>query len=463
MVYPSLGAQKPSASEGSQREGRNARVGMIDEPADKPDITLTLDRDGVIRNVAPSDDLEDEALERWRGRRWGEIVPPQLVGRVAQAMEASRRSGESLCFRVQQLLPSGRELPVEYTTVSLGKDAGFVAIGRNLQNVSDLQSRLVDAQKAREQDFWRLRDIERRYRAVLDASNEAVALVRASNLRVVEANVAAARQLGLLPGAEFLPELSARDRKALDGALEVARSQERAPNIALHLPNGSQWSLRASLVTSDADAFYLLQMSALSAPTETAPDSDNLEQILHRLPDAFVIVDREGALIKANPTFLDLAQVGVESAVIGQNLKRWLSHPGEDFSVVAGLVQRHGAVRMMRCRLEGELGSVTQVEISAVGDRTPAPKTIGLVMRDVSPRESRPERVSEIVDLAGGLAPPKDSLEAVVQAAVETIERRYIEEALEKTGGNRTLAARRLGLSRQTLHVKLNKYKLDPP
>ena len=39
---------------------------MIDEPADKPDITLTLDRDGVIRDVSPSDALEDEALERWR-------------------------------------------------------------------------------------------------------------------------------------------------------------------------------------------------------------------------------------------------------------------------------------------------------------------------------------------------------------------------------------------------------------
>jgi transcriptional regulator PpsR len=438
---------------------------MIDEPADKPDITLTLDRDGVIRNVAPSDDLENESLERWRGRRWGEIVPPELVGRVAQALEASRRNGESLCFRVQQLLPSGREAPVEYTIISLGKNAGFVAIGRNLQNVSDLQSRLLDTQKAREQDFWRLRDIERRYRAVLDASNEAVALVRASNLRVVEANVSAARQLGLLPGSEFLPDLSARDRKAFEGALELARSQERAPNIALHLPNGSQWSLRASLVSSDADAFYLLQMSALSAPAEAASEGDSLEQIVHRLPDAFVIVDREGALVRANPTFLDLAQVGVESAVIGQNLKRWLSHPGEDFTVVAGLVQRHGAVRMMRCRLDGELGSATEVEISAVGDKAANPKFIGLVMRDVSPRESRPERggVPELGDLTGGLAPPNDSLEAVVQAAVEAIERRYIEEALEKCRGNRTLAARRLGLSRQTLHVKLNKYRLDPP
>jgi transcriptional regulator PpsR len=276
-------------------------------------------------------------------------------------------------------------------------------------------------------------------------------------------NVQATRALGLLPGAEIFTDLSARDKKALDAALELARSQGRAPNIVLHLSNASQWSLRASLMTSDSDAFYLLQMSALGATVETNPDSYNLDQIWRRLPDAFVLVDRDGAILKTNSTFIDLAQVGVEAAALGQNIRRWLSHPGEDFPVIADLVRRHGSVRMLRCRLEGDLGSMTPVEISAVGDQTPRPKTIGLVMRDVSPRESHTPRSSgsELVELAHGLALPKDSLDTIVDAVVETIERRAIEEALAKRQGNRTLAARYLGLSRQTLHVKLKKYKLD--
>jgi transcriptional regulator PpsR len=436
---------------------------MLDEPADKPDITLTLDHEGVIRNVALSDALEDETLDSWRGRPWDKTVSPDLAARVSQAMQASRDSGESQCFRIQQILPSGRELPLEYTTVSLGKRAGFVAIGRNLQNVSDLQSRLVDAMKAREQDFWRLRDIERRYRAVLDASDEAVALVRASNMRVVEANVQAARGLGLLTGAEFFPDLGPRDRKAFEAALALARAQGRAPNIVLHMHSGAPWSLRASLVTSDADSFYLLQMSALDAAAEAPSEYAGVDLILHRLPDAFVVTDREGAILKANPTFLDLTQAGMDSAVIGQNLRRWLSHPGEDFPVILSLIERHGSVRMLRCRLEGELGSTTQVELSAVSDRAQNPQNFGFIMRDVSPRESRGDRIGAFAldDLAPGLSAPEDSMEEVVRASIETIERRYIEEALALHRGNRTLAARRLGLSRQTLHVKLNKYKLD--
>lgn len=436
---------------------------MIDDTVEKPDITLTLDRDGVIRNVAPSDALANESLDGWRGQALGETVPPELATRVARAIEASQRSGESSCFRVRQRLPSGRELPFEYTTVSLGKNAGFIAIGRNIQTLSDLQTRLLDAQKAREQDYWRLRDIETRYRAVLDASSEAVALVRATTLRVVEANVAAARTLGLVPGSEFFPDLSARDRKALEATLETVRAQGRAPSIALHLPSGAQWSLRASVVTSEANAFFLLQMTPLSATVEAPAEPVAVQQILQRLPEAFAIVDREGAVVRANHTFLDLVQAGVETAVVGHNLRRWLSQPGADSSVILGMVHKHGSVRMLHSRIEGELGSSTAVEISAVGDRSPQPRYVGLILRDVSSREGRAEPGAGLYlgDLAPGLSLPGDTMDAVVKASVEKIERRCIEEALARSNGNRTAAARYLGLSRQSLHVKLNKYKLD--
>ena len=41
---------------------------------------------------------------------------------------------------------------------------------------------------------------------------------------------------------------------------------------------------------------------------------------------------------------------------------------------------------------------------------------------------------------------------------VDEMEKRMVIQALEKTGGNRTKAAERLGISRRTLHRKLNQY-----
>ena len=47
-----------------------------------------------------------------------------------------------------------------------------------------------------------------------------------------------------------------------------------------------------------------------------------------------------------------------------------------------------------------------------------------------------------------------------LSSAVEQLERRMIAEALTESGGNRAEAARRLGIHRQLLHAKAEKYQL---
>jgi transcriptional regulator PpsR len=436
---------------------------MVNEPLLRPDITLAIDSDGVIRDAVSSEDLSDESLAAWRGRAWEDTVTRDAGPNVTRLMAQSRQSGESSRIQVHQRLPSGREIPIEYTTISLGKKRGFIATGRNLQMISDLQTRLLDAQQAREQDYWKLRDVETRYRALLDATNEAVALVRASNLRVVEANIMATKSLGLVPGAEFLTGISARDRRSLETMLGAVRAQGRAPSIALHLSSASPWSLRASQITSDAGSFYLFQMTPLAgvADPKIVAEALPLDDLIQRFPDAVVIVDRDGVIRRANHTFLDMTQVGVESALIGQNLRRWLSQPGVDASVLLNMVQRHGAVRGMACKLEGDLGSVTDVEVSAVGDRAVQARHFGIILKDNTSREPPEFRtsLSNLTERTGDISLPQASLDEIVKASVEQIERRCIAEALEKNNGNRTQAAKYLGVSRQSLHMKLNKYK----
>ena len=128
----------------------------------QPDITLLLDAKGVIQKANASQTLAGEGLDVWRGRLLGEMIDPSVGPQVAQMIEEARRSGAASSVKVTQRFPSGLELPIEYTAVSLGKDGGFVAIGRNLQAISDLQSRLLQAQQAREQDYWKIREIETR-------------------------------------------------------------------------------------------------------------------------------------------------------------------------------------------------------------------------------------------------------------------------------------------------------------
>jgi DNA-binding NtrC family response regulator len=65
--------------------------------------------------------------------------------------------------------------------------------------------------------------------------------------------------------------------------------------------------------------------------------------------------------------------------------------------------------------------------------------------------------MEHLTELIGRVA-----LKDLVREATDVIERLCIEAALELTGDNRASAAEVLGLSRQSLYVKLRRYGLGP-
>jgi transcriptional regulator PpsR len=434
----------------------------------QPDVTLLLDQEGVIREATLSDALAGEGVESWLGRPWVETVADLGVDKVRRMVADTRTSRVSLFRQVTQCFPSGLELLMEYTTVRLGGNAGLLAIGKSLQAVAELQSRLIAAQQAMERDYWKLREIETRYRLLFDASNEAVLLIKAATLRVVEANPAAIRALGLSPvGREFVPELPAQEQNSFHAMLLRVREHGKAPGMLVHL--GAQrdpWFIRASLMTAEPGPVFLLQLTS-AGTTQLRSDRltpVSIEKLIERGPDSFVVLDSEGVILRANRAFLDLIQTGAEGSVTGERLGRWLGRPGADLTVLLANVRRHGFVRLFSTSIHGELGSDTEVEISAVGDVDNEPRHIGVLLRDVGwklpPRNHNSDQFnalfSTLTEQVG-----KNSLQKLVKDTVGIVERHYIEAALKLTGGNRTAAAEILGLSRQGLYAKLNRYGLD--
>jgi len=89
----------------------------------------------------------------------------------------------------------------------------------------------------------------------------------------------------------------------------------------------------------------------------------------------------------------------------------------------------------------------------------------GFAIRDVSRRlpatpqrqGALPQSLEHLTELIGRVA-----LKDQVREATDVIERLCIEAALELTGDNRASAAEVLGLSRQSLYVKLRRYGLGP-
>jgi transcriptional regulator PpsR len=433
----------------------------------QPDVTLMLDSQGVIRQASLSDGIPGEPVTSWVGRPWVDTVGETGGDRVRRMVEEARKVGVSAFSRVTQRFPSGRELPIEYTTVRLGNKAGLIAVGKNLQAVAELQSRLLATQHAREQDYWKLREIETRSRLLFDASTEAVLLLRADTLRVAEANPAAVRALGIAPGWEFMREVAPADQVTFKAMLVRVRQQGRAPGILVRLgAAGEPWIVRASVMTTEPGRTILLQLA--HAGTQALPaghDGSPMDDLIERLPDGFVVLDRQGVIRRANRAFLDMAEVGGEGAVIGKPVDRWLSRPGATLPVLLANLHRHRTVRRFATSIHGELGTESEVEVSAAGnsDGDSTPQHFGVLLHDVTPRAGmadEPDRLhSALRAVAGQIG--RTPLLDLVRATAATVERHCILAALELSEGNRTAAAEMLGLSRQSLYAKLNRYGFD--
>jgi transcriptional regulator PpsR len=345
-----------------------------------------------------------------------------------------------------------------------------VLIGRDLRSVSALQQRLVEAQQSVERDYARLRQAETRYRLLFQVSPEPVLIVDAPGGRVVDMNPAATRIFGKsarrISGRPLVEAFQAESQDAVGTLLAGLRAGGSLEEVRATLAEGGRPVLvSASLMRQEGGVSCLVRLAPLNPAAEAlalpAPKS-KLLQVVERVPDAFVVTDGDGRVITANDAFLDLAQLPGEDAAAGQSLDHWLGRPGVEIGVLIGTLRQTGSVRLFATTLRGTQGASAAVEVSAVSVTDAGGRPcFGFAIRDVGMRAStapRAEPLRSVEQLTGliGRVPLKD----LVREATDVIERLCIEAALQLTGDNRASAAEMLGLSRQSLYVKLRRYGL---
>ncbi len=435
------------------------------------DIALVIDAGGIIRDVLVGIGAPPIGETRkWLGREWVQVVTAQSRPKVREMMQEVAASGVSSTRQVDHPSAAGPEVPVSYTAVRLGPSGNFVALGRDSRALAQLRQGLIEAQQAMERDYRRMRQAETRYRLLLQLSAEALLLVDAASRKIMDANPAAGRLFDIpvkrLVGKSFPIELDRASGRALKQLLTRIGGSGRADDIRVRLTNrGRDCVLGATLVREDAGAFFLVRM----APAGRGQAADfaggsRLLDAVEAAPDAFVLADGAGRILRANRAFLDLAELVSEEPARGRSLDRWLGRPGADFGVLLATLEEHGAARLFTTSMRGEHGAGAEVEVSAVLVSAGAESCIGLTIRDVGRRiASAPQGVRDLtaaVEQLTGLV-GRVALGDLVRDTIDLVERHFIEAALKVTDDNRTAAAAMLGVSRQSLYVKLRRYQLD--
>ena len=451
------------------------------------DVALIVDDQGVIRDLAfGSEDLLREGYYEWLGKPWADTVTIESRPKVEALLRDSRANAAPRWRHINHPSSDGADLPLSYSAIALPQPVGrgklgarSVVFGRDLRANAALQQRLISAQQAMERDYWRLRHMETRYRSLFQVAAEAVLILDAVTGKLDEANPAAltlfgveASRSGWILSDSFdhdpAAKPAAKPAASVPAMLGRVSATGHGESMTAQLRGRGAVRVAASLFRQEKAAHLLVRVSPFEATLGTSVNSGQsaMLRLIESAPDAFVVTDLDGIIITANHAFMDLAQLATEAQVQGQSLERWLGRTGVDLNVLVTNLRQRGAVRLFATVMRGEYGASTDVEISGVAVAEGEQPCLGFTIRDVSRRlaievraagggREMPRSVGQMTELVGRV-PLKD----IVRDTTDLIEQLCIEAALELTHDNRASAAEMLGLSRQSLYVKLRRFNI---
>jgi transcriptional regulator PpsR len=440
------------------------------------DVVLIVDDEGIIRDMAlGSNELQSQGYLEWLGKPWLQTVTIESRPKVEDMLKEAVSGGSARWRHVNHPSADGADLPLSYSLVPVPRSGlgdrsnkhHSVVFGRDLRAQVALQQRVVSAQLSMERDYWRLRHVETRYRLLFQVAAEGVLILEAATGKLEDANPAAYKLVGESArrvGWTLADSLDTLSMAEFEKLLFALRNNGKADSIGIRfVGNPAAFTLSGSVFRQENSSHFLLRFTP---STQVAPKAEKSgrQLLLHAVesaPDAFVVTDLEGRVLAGNQAFLELAQLANEELARGESLEKWLGRTGVDLSVLISNLRQRGAVRLFATRMRGEYGSVTDVEISAVAVTTGEQPCLGFTIRDVGRRLTSDTRVSRDLPRSAGQMTElvgRVPLRDIVRETTDLIEQLCIDAALELTGDNRASAAEMLGLSRQSLYVKLRRF-----
>lgn len=436
------------------------------------DIVFLVDKDGTITHAHyKNPDFDAYDLAGFVGKALRDCVTIESVSKIDAMLKAGRKR-PSRGYQVNHSASGKPDLPVAYTALSQKGLPFTVVVGREMQQQMQDQQRLVEAQIAMEADYRDLRQAEARYRTAFKLSETADLMLDGENRTVLEANTAA---IALLAGGsgnlinkpvrEFFDK---QDRDRLSDAIGEARhSGEPVLLQSLKSAKGDelQAKLRAYRENGSANLIVTLWSADDAERAERKIDENVLGSpaiILDTLPEAAVQTDSDGNILAANALFLDLVRAPTLNQVISRNASNWIGKSAVDLNVLYARTSDEGTVRGYSSVLNDSIGGEQPIAVSAHAD--PASETVQLLIVPQAARAEKiglqapatPEQAEGFASLVG-----KVPLKELIRESLDVVEKICIEAALDQTNNNRASAAEILGLSRQSLYIKLRRHGLE--
>jgi transcriptional regulator PpsR len=428
------------------------------------DIALVIDEQGVIRKVAHGGAVPLELTAHdWVGRAWIDTVTGDTRTKIDKLLCEVTTTGLARRREVNHPSAGGENIPVAYTAVRLGEHGPVLAVGRDLRAIAAIQQRFIDAQRDMERGYWATRQAESRYRLLFQVATDAVLVVDATSLNILEANQAAATlfDLGIeqLVGRAAVFGFEHRSRPAVDELLTTARTSGRPAEIRARLAGKvTATSVAATPFRADEQMRLLVRVRTLDTPPASAQSLDaTLVRLVDQLAEGVVVTDPIGRIQVANPAFLKLVGIRAEADLKGRPLLDWLGLSSSDLAALIKRARSQGLTRHLQSVPVSGATVPAQVEIAAAllaeGDQECIGFTLRRIESDAAIAPPLPTvlnglqiAIEQLTTSLGDVALPE-----LMRQASALAERYLISAALERADGDTAAAADLLGISRQSL------------
>ncbi|MGY9045567.1 hypothetical protein P775_06105 [Puniceibacterium antarcticum] len=435
------------------------------------DIALVVSGNGVILSVLLNrNETSFGNLAHWEGRSIREFLTIDSIPKF-DAIQSDYKNGKAPTKSVELNHTDNAvwEFPVRYSFHPFGAEQSLLMLGRDLRPIAETQQQLVQAQMSLEQGYESRREFDARYRLLLRTVHDAVVFVSVTDGRVKDANEPAAALLGTtrdeLVGASFAQEFRDKRREEfIDGLVNTSFSDAAAGVEVQTRRSRKKVVVTPSVFRAGGERVLICRLTT-SGDVSAKHDelSVNLNMLFDKGADAVLFTSITGVIHACNDSFLDLIDAAHLVDIKGRNLSEFLGRGQIDMSVLIENARRSGQMRLYSTKLMNDYGSKTAIEMSAtyLDDRNEP--ELGFVIRDATrvdamrkaPLQGAEESSRNVMELVGSA-----TLKEIVTETTDVVEKMCIETAVSLTRNNRVAAAEMLGLSRQSLYVKLRKYGL---
>lgn len=386
-----------------------------------------------------------------------EIVQPEdaahMTNLVAQARDGQHPRPVKL--RHSPLIQDGTV--ARYSAHIAGNGKNIMLIGSALSAELSLSAQAARAEIARHQRHDQ-QATEDRYRLLFETSTEGLLVVSQASGLIEQSNGSASILIGQSPENLVGTPLWSHFIEETDETPSV--NNDRAETLELSARCSASGNLvRVSIhtVRSLLGQMHIVRLNQVRPALQGHNDAYSARAIdlMRQISVPLVLIEPSGTVSWCNGAFAALID---DPRIYGRPIADVLSVSSHALDLTLRQADLHGRIPTSLTSLDSRLAIAEDAHLNIVAIPD-APGSYGILVHlidDVNAEATVGEpETSALTDLVG-----KAPMKTLVRKSTSSIERSCIEAALRLTGNNRATAASVLGLSRQSLYLKMREHKL---